>query len=201
MAAKRRLFQFHVCLRDIEPTIWRRIQVPADYTFWDLHVAIQDAMGWQDYHLHVFRFYDPHTRDEVEIGIPDFEVARAEDTCLAGWEVPIKKHFAEPGDLSVYTYDFGDGWNHRITLEAVVRAVPRKRYPVCTDGQRACPPEDCGGPMGYQGLLEIMRDPDHERYEDMLEWLGGRFDPEVFNPTKVKFDNPDKRWKRAFQDE
>ena len=85
-----------------------------------------------------------------------------------------------------------------MTLEAIVARQNGQKYPVCVAGARACPPEDCGGPSGYDNLLAAIRDPDHEEHESVLEWLGGRFDPERFDPSQVKFDDPRKRWKLAF---
>ena len=197
MPRTRKVLQFRVTLQDIEPAIWRLIQVPETYSFWDLHVAIQDAMGWLDYHLHSFRITDPIDGSEVEIGIPDYE-GIADQEYLPGWEIPLAKCFLSPGDEALYEYDFGDGWEHTVVLEAVVDRISRKRYPVCVAGARACPPEDCGGVPGYERLLEIMQDPNHQEYKEMLEWLGRRFEPEVFSPEKVKFDNPEKRWNAAF---
>jgi hypothetical protein len=91
----RLVYQFKVELTTIEPTIWRRIQVPAKYSFWDLHVAIQDAMGWLDYHLHAFRVPQKHKRKPTEIGIPGDEWD--DETVIPGWEVMIADYFAEPG--------------------------------------------------------------------------------------------------------
>jgi hypothetical protein len=107
-------------------------------------------------------------------------------------------HFDRPGATARYEYDFGDGWQHEVTLEAIVPAQAGRRYPICLAGERACPPEDCGGVPGYENLLEVMRDPEHEEYESMLQWVGGRFTPERFDPRTVKFDDPRKRWKLAF---
>jgi hypothetical protein len=90
MTTNKLIYQFRVELLEIEPSIWRRIQVPAEYSFWDLHVAIQDSMGWLDYHLHEYRVKRPHGRKVVEIGIPDTETDRE---VLSGWEVPISAYF------------------------------------------------------------------------------------------------------------
>jgi len=81
----------------------------------------------------------------------------------------------------VYEYDFGDGWTHNIVLEDILEKVKNTFYPVCIDGKRACPPEDCGGFPGYMNLLEVISDPKHEEYEDIVEWLGEEFDPEEFD--------------------
>ena len=72
-------------------------------------------------------------------------------------------------------------------------------YLACIGGARACPPEDCGGPHGYEHFLEAIRDPKHEEHEQFLRWVGGSFDPEAFDPARVRFDNPAKRWKQAFR--
>ncbi|MCH7881167.1 MAG: plasmid pRiA4b ORF-3 family protein [Proteobacteria bacterium] len=191
------VYQFKIILEDINPTIWRRIQVPRSYTFWDLHVAIQDSMGWLDYHLHAFRFGKRKSNISWEIGIPDDEGIGTVDT-LPGWEVSIVDHFHEPGSSCIYEYDFGDGWTHEVLLEGILLSEKGRRYPLCIGGERACPPEDCGGSPGYYRLLQVLSDHNDEEYEDMVEWVGKKFSPEKFVPNKVKFDNPGKRWDMAF---
>jgi hypothetical protein len=81
----------------------------------------------------------------------------------------------------IYEYDFGDGWEHSVVLEKIVPREKSTYYPVCMDGKRNCPPEDCGGPGGYADLLEITGNPKHEEYREMIEWLGEGFDPEEFD--------------------
>jgi hypothetical protein len=201
MDPKKLTYQFKVSLKEIEPTIWRRIEVPAIYSFWNLHVAIQDAMGWLDYHLHVFYVPNPETGVIAEIGIPDDEPFEDDLVSLPGWEIPLTEYFIKPGDRADYEYDFGDGWEHEIVLEKIQSRVPKAKYPRCLDGARACPPEDCGGIGGYESMLEVISDPSHEEYESTMTWLGRRYDPESFDPKKVKFDNPKKRWRIAFMDE
>jgi nucleoside 2-deoxyribosyltransferase len=193
-----RVYQFKVVLRDVTPPVWRTIQVPESYTFWDLHVAIQDAMGWLDYHLHVFRATASGARGSVQIGIPDDDAFEGDEPTLPGWEIAIAPYFPTPGTVVRYEYDFGDDWEHDVALEAITPRQPGARYPRCLAGERACPPEDCGGPPGYERVLAILSDPDHEDYEDTLVWLGGGFDPERFDPTRVTFDDPRKRWTLAF---
>lgn len=196
------VYQFRISLREIEPEIWRRIQVPAKYNFWDLHVAVQDAMGWLDTHLHAFLVRPISGRKLLQIGIPDDEFGG--DKILPGWEFPLIDHFIEPGQSAKYDYDFGDGWEHEVLLEAVLLEEKDAIYPRCIGGARACPPEDCGGVPGYYNLLEIMRDPSHPEYRDHIAWLSGDdendhpYDPEAFDPVAVHFDNPKKRWKHAF---
>lgn len=196
------IYQFYISLREIEPPIWRRIQVPDTYTFWGLHVAIQDAMGWLDCHLHAFRLRPKHKREIVEIGIPN-EAWDDLDT-LPGWEIKISTYLHEPGPWMEYEYDFGDGWVHDVLFEGILVKEKGARYPKCLGGERACPPEDCGSIPGYYELLEILKNPEHEEYEEMISWLKGHlknyypYDPEAFEPEKVRFSNPTTRWKKAF---
>ncbi len=193
------LFQFKISLRGIIPSIWRSILVPQNYTFWDLHVAIQDAMGWEDIHLHQFEINNPLTREKEKIGPPD-EFA-PEENIIKSWQKKLSSCFSAENSNSLYIYDFGDNWEHTIILEKI---VPRKKgiiYPVCLDGRRACPPEDCGGIPGYTHLLKAISDPDSEEYEHMIEWIGKEFQPENFDPDEVEFEDPMDRWDFAFGDD
>lgn len=189
-----RVYQFKITLRNIKPPIWRRIQVPETYSFWDLHVAIQDAMDWSDYHLHVFEIINPSTGLEVEIGIPEKEYGEYGDT-LDEKRKKIADYFSMENPTANYEYDFGDSWEHKIRLEKILPREKGVNYPRCIGGKRACPPEDCGGIWGYERLLEILKDPKHEEHEEMLEWLGEEFDPELFDPDNIVFGDPDKRLK------
>lgn len=197
------VYQFHVKLVGIDPTVWRRIQVPAKYSFWDLHVAIQDAMGWLDYHLHVFRVHQKYKRRPLEIGIPLDEYD--EEVVIPGWEVSISEYFTVPGQNMEYEYDFGDGWEHELLLEGILLKEKGVSYPRCIGGERACPPEDCGGLPGYEHLLEIIKNPNHPEYEDHIVWLNGQaknfypYDPDQFSLQNIKFDNPKKRRRVAFE--
>ncbi len=192
-----RVYQFKITLKHIRPPIWRRIQVPETYSFWDLHVAIQDAMGWLDYHLHQFEMVNRSTGMKVEIGMPDEEFDWDREV-LPDWKQKIADYFSMENPSADYAYDFGDDWQHKIQLEKI---LPRERnvsYPICIKGKRACPPEDCGGTWGYQDFLEIIKNPNHQEHEEMLEWAGGEFDPEHFHVKEVSFDDPDERRKIAF---
>ena len=197
MKTTNQVLRFRVTLNEIRPEVWREIEVPIDYTFWDLHVALQDAIGWQDSHLHLFRVAIPGVAEPVEIGIPDPELSAQDSECLPGWLTPVRGLLRNVGDRATYLYDFGDGWEHDLVLEDLVPRVRGGRYPRCTAGERACPPEDCGGPGGYERLLEIIADPKHEEHEEMTAWLGRPWDAEAFDPAQVHFDNPKQRRKRA----
>ena len=186
------ILQFKITLRDITPAVWRRIQVPGNYSFWDLHVAIQDAMGWTDSHLHMFRLQNSEGSKIRMLGLPDPD---GEVQIEAGWNVDLAGHFLRAGDLLYYEYDFGDGWEHEILFEGRPDANQKTKYPHCLEGARACPPEDCGGVPGYEDLINATRDPNHERHEELVEWHGGVINPEEFDAESVDFDDPRERLK------
>jgi hypothetical protein len=192
------VYQFKITLKGTKPPIWRRILVPETYTFWDLHVAIQDAMGWDDYHLHEFTLLSPKTGRKVKIGIPSDEDVDYGWEVLAEWNQKIAHYFSSENSKADYVYDFGDGWEHSIKLEKILPRETGVAYPRCIGGKRACPPEDCGGIGGYAEFLEAIGDPANELHEDMLDWVGGSFDPDDFDPNDVEFEDPDSRFKLAF---
>ncbi len=192
--------QFRVSLRDVRPEIWRAIEVPDSYSFWDLHVAIQDAMGWLDYHLHLFHVRRGRSRATTAIGIPD----ELRDDIIPGWEAKLTDWFTEVGATAEYLYDFGDGWEHDIQLTGIVLASPGRKRPRCTGGAMACPPEDCGGPYAYEDLVGQLDDPSTEEHKGLLAWVKDHpgnhwpFEPARFDPDQVVFDDPALRFKRAF---
>lgn len=188
--------QFLIVLPKTDPLVWRRIQVPEAYSFWDLHVAIQDAMGWLDYHLHEFEVVDQRGR-VWRIGIPDDEMPD-ERPCIAGWKVPIRKHLTHGTGPVRYRYDFGDDWEHTLDFEELVPADGGV-YPRCVAGAGACPPEDVGGTTGYAEFLQAVGNRRHPEHAAMLTWAGGSFDAHVFDPATVTFDNPQQRWSVAFE--
>lgn len=193
------VYQFKVVLQNSKPPIWRRIQVPESYSFWDLHAAIQDAMGWDDSHLHSFIIHQDRKQPlptDVHIGIPsdnDFE------KILPSWETPIKRYYTKEGQQALYWYDFGDDWKHTVILEKILPFENGAKYPKCLAGKRACPPDDCGGVWGYEDMIEIMKSKKGSRYKELAEWLGlekgEEFDSETFNPDEVVFDGPKERLK------
>lgn len=171
------IYQFKITLLGSQPPIWRRIQVE-DCTLDDLHEHIQAAMGWTNSHLHQFDiqgecYGDP---DLMGGGFDDFDGSDSTRTKLSKILPTTGKRFTFK-----YEYDFGDSWEHEILFEGRVAADPKVQCPVCLEGQRACPPEDCGGVWGYDDLLNALRDKKHERHEDLLDWLGGEFNPEAFD--------------------
>lgn len=189
------VYEFKITLNNSEPSIWRRIVVPSNYSFWDLHVAIQDSMGWLDSHLHLFEMKNPTTNRKVEIGIPDEEDKAFNRNILSDHKEKISKYFNENNRNARYEYDLGDSWIHTIKLEKILPASIGEKYPKCIDGKMACPREDCGGIGGYYNLLSVLSDPKNEEYNGMIEWLGGKYNPEKFDPKAVSFGDPIERFK------
>lgn len=192
------MLQYLVILAGTDPLVWRRIRVPASYSFWDLHVAIQDSMGWLDYHLHEFRVLHPRSGTMLKLGIPDDE-GWDDAPPVAGWsEFPLDYAVGSPPPMQ-YSYDFGDDWSHAVVFEGFEEASgQRKPRPVCVGGGGRCPPEDCGGVHGYAELLAALADPEHPEHDEYLEWTGGPIDPAKFSAASVRFDDPAERWRIAF---
>ena len=194
----KQVFQFKIALKDVEPLIWRRIQVPDCYTFWDLHCAITDAFGWLDYHLHQFTINNPEGCNEEHIGIPNKDRFEDDAKVLPGWTKKIAHYFSTEHPESDYTYDFGDDWQHSVVLESILPPEADTTYPRCIAGENACPPEDCGGVMGYQDFRKTIADPQVEEHEELLAWVGGWFDPAWFDPSLIRFADPALRFDMAF---
>jgi hypothetical protein len=174
------IYQLKATLRYTRPPIWRRLLVPAGLTLEVLHDVLQMAMGWYDCHLHEFsigqkRFGKP----DPEEGFMDLPAVGNERT--AHLFMVLGKARAK----AIYTYDFGDSWEHVIVVEKVLPPEPGIAYPTCVGGKLQCPPEDCGGVPGYYNLLEAIRDPAHKEHEDMLDWVGADYDPEAFSVDDV----------------
>ena len=181
------VYQFKVTLEKIKPSIWRRIQVPDTYTFGNLHYALQKAMGWDFSHMHEFTIFNPKTGQKEVVG-PAQELE--DESVIEEQRQLLSSYFSTSNKEARYEYDFGDSWIHKIRLEKILPLDPAKKYPVCLAGERACPPEDCGGIWGYEELLKILSDPNHPEYEEMSEWvesvcIGERFDPEAFDPESA----------------
>ncbi len=171
------VYQLKVTLRDTHPPIWRRIQLRGDMRLSQLHRVLQIAMGWTDSHLHQFRVGGRY------YGIPDREFGDSETIN----ESRIRLNQIAQTDKArfVYEYDFGDSWEHEISVEKIFKPAQLLKHPVCVAGKRACPPEDVGGIWGYEHFLQVVRDPGDPEQEDLLEWIGGEFDPEAFDLDAV----------------
>jgi hypothetical protein len=171
----RQIYQLRIALTDVTPPVWRRVLVPGGYTLDRLHRVIQHAMGWQDLHLHSFEIGGQQYGEPDPVG--ELAVRDELDTRLDA--------VAGKGDGFRYTYDFGDWWEHELTVEDVFTAEPDERYPACLGGARACPPEDVGGAYGYGELLEALAEPGHSRREALLAWLGRDYHPDRFDPDRA----------------
>lgn len=172
------VYQLKITLKNIKPPIWRRVLVPDNLTLDQLHHVIQVAMGWYDAHLHEFNI------GGLSYGSPDFDsdfASEVKDDATVRLNQVISKNIKR----FRYTYDFGDDWEHVIEIEKVLPYDEGSVYPVCIAGKRSCPPEDVGGAWGYQSFLATISDPNDPEHEEMLEWVGGEFDPEEFDIEEV----------------
>jgi len=176
----KKVYQIQIALKGSKPKIWRRIIIPSDLLLPDFHKVIQTTMGWTNSHLHQFikdrTFYSQKMDDDDfwgEMDNVDYSKIKISDL--------LKKE----KDKVIYEYNFGDGWEHDIILEKIDSNAENKIIPTCLTGKNNCPPEDCGGIWGYENLLEILKDPDHEEYEEYMEWLGREFDPKYFDKNEI----------------
>jgi hypothetical protein len=178
MSTPKTVYQLKVTLDDSKPPIWRRILVPEDVTLADLHEIIQRAMDWGNYHLHMFTIAGQVFGDPEDDEYGDFGTENEKRYRLNQLGLREKTKFS-------YEYDFGDSWEHTILLEKILPAEKGVHYPVCIKGKRACPPEDVGGVWGYDDFLKAIANPNHPERKEMLEWIGGDFDPEEFDLDEV----------------
>lgn len=176
-----------VTLAHIRPAISRTVRVPSDFTLSDLHDVIQLAFGWENYHLHEFK------ADDAVFGVPDVEDDR---DLVDERTVPIGEVLPRKGASAEYIYDYGDWWVHNVVVERIEMDAPARKgrglrkaasgaAVECIDAKRACPPEDCGGPFGYGEFLEALTDPEHERHDELTEWIGGAFDAEAVSLSAI----------------
>jgi hypothetical protein len=171
------VFQIKMTLKGIDPPIWRRIQTK-DCTLEEIHALIQVTMGWEFEHLYRFNIGGVEYADLDMMN--EEEIEDACDTTLGEILPPRNRR-----PRFHYEYDFGDNWIHQLIVEEQILPEKGVKYPFCVAGQRACPPEDCGGPWSYTDFVETISNLDHRRHEETLEWLGGVFDPERFDLEAV----------------
>lgn len=161
------IYQFYIELQESDPLVWRRIIVPADYTFYQLHKAIQGAFGWENSHL--FQFSESGFTDKTIYGIPGDDID-PEMITIDAKKTKMSGILRKEGQTYCYIYDFGDGWEHRLVLEKI--EAKDMAVPWCLDGAGACPPEDVGGIHSYQQMLEVLKKPRHPERASYIEWLG-----------------------------
>ncbi len=168
---------FKIVLIESKPLVWRTFKVTDDYRLDRFHQVLQIVMGWNNSHLHEFKIkghqvgmvddmsveYAPEMKDETKIYLGDFNL--------------------DEKDTFTYLYDFGDSWSHVLYVENINHQ--KLLNPICTDGKRACPPDDCGGVWGYADMLDILKNPSHPEYEEYMEWLPEGFNPASFSPESV----------------
>lgn len=171
--------QLKVTLLDIRPTIWRRLLVPATIKLPKFHTVLQLAFDWTNSHLHAFRLgedsYEANPSRDTFAGLLGSDDQRHDE---------IKFRLCDllhaPEDWLIYEYDFGDGWQHEVIVEKLLPGTATKTA-TCLAGARAGPPDDCGGPPGYDNLLAVIADPKHPDHQHLVDWLGDPFDPEAFS--------------------
>jgi len=206
------IYQFRIWLRGISPTIWRRFLVRSDSTIADLHYILQLVMGWTDTHLHTFFIHGKdygvyHSGGMVFADDPTH-------VYLRDFQFRVYERF-------LYTYDFGDNWEHEVRLEQMLPINPQQRYPFCLGGTRACPPEDCGGPWGFLAFQDhfrpgytihrttemlqelahqrrILEEEEHEELSQLLYWLtADRFPRRLVNQRLRWYAADDPSWRDA----
>ncbi|KAF3980562.1 MAG: plasmid pRiA4b ORF-3 family protein [Methylococcales symbiont of Iophon sp. n. MRB-2018] len=174
----RSIYQLKVTLIGSKPPVWRRILVPSNIALGKLHLVLQISMGWTNSHIHQY------ISDGVFYGIQDddfgFDMEVGNED-----KYKLSQLLKSEKDSLKYEYDFGDGWEHKVLLEKVLPFDKSNQAPLCIKGERACPPEDCGGILGYQELLETLSNPNDSEYKSMLEWLGDDFDSEDLDIEEI----------------
>lgn len=168
--------QLEVTLREVKPLVWRRIVVRSNATLGELALHLEAAMGWEGSHLHLFEA-EGRTYGQPD---PDWETDDLDEEDHRVGEV-----LPEVGSALRLDYDFGDGWEHDVVVEEIAPLQPDVHYPICLDGARACPPEDCGGPQGYAHLMRVLADPSLADPEGLRQWAPPGFDPASFDAAEA----------------
>ena len=184
-----KILQFKITLKNTEPKIWRRFLVPENINFYELHLIIQNIMGWYNSHLYQFVY-----NNNMNL-IGDPELLEQEDVMDAK-KFHVKDYFNEQKKKIEYEYDFGDGWTHELIFEKAIEEEYGKYYPVCLEGEGNCPPEDCGGVGGFDNLVEAMKKKKGKEYKEYKEWLGedynsAEFDLEYINESLKTYKSVD----------
>jgi hypothetical protein len=177
--ARGSVYELKITLDDIRPLIWRRVQTK-NTTLAKLHDIIQVVLGWEDYHLHEFEIGDQR------FGLPEqWEDDFWESKVSNERKVKLSQLVEQGVKKFRYQYDMGDSWWHSIHIEKTVPPETGVKYPRCIGGERAGPPEDCGGPWGYGDFVDAVQNPKHKRHDELREWVGDDFDPEAFDLEAV----------------
>ena len=188
------IYQLKIVLLGSEPPVWRRMQVPGDARLDWLNAVLQVAIGWTNSHLHQFRvgadcYSDTRHHFAEYEGDPEILEAR---------KFTLRQIAPREQDAFGYEYDFGDSWEHEITVEEILPPdAAAATTALCLAGARACPPEDCGGVGGYDNLLKILKNRKHPEHKSMKEWLGRAFDAEAFDVAKTDLWLRKLKWPRV----
>ena len=176
----REIYQLKIQLKGIRPPIWRHFLVSNTTSLQELHIACQIVMGWTNSHLHQF------IKNNKRFGMvdPEFDVDW-DDELSDEEDFKVKDILTFEGDHLLYEYDFGDDWQHKITLEKILPFKTEQQLPNCIKGSRGCPPEDVGGTWGYEEFLEAWLDENHSEHKDMKEWVGDYFHPEKLDVDEI----------------
>ena len=174
-AAPQGIYQLHVSLLDITPVIWRRLWIPGNLKLSKLDRVIQEAFGWTNSHLHSFQI------GGEEYGMADLETMDGDEDLKDDRKFTLTQVLTDAIKEFEYAYDFGDGWQHRIVVEGIMAPTPNNGWPLCLTGENACPPEDVGGPGGFEDFVRSMADPDDDAHFEHWTWHGGPFDPKGFD--------------------
>lgn len=177
--------ELRVSIDRIEPQIWRGLIVPSSFNLRDLHLVLQAAFGWMNAHLHEFEIGGLRFADA---DVANAENGRDDSRAFEEMDVRLRDFTREPGTTFSYVYDMGDNWVHTVCLEKHVATDPAPKMARCIEGARARPPEDVGGPSGYQEFLEAVLDPTHDEHKQMKRWSGGHFNPEWFDLELINGD-------------
>ncbi|MBT8421110.1 MAG: plasmid pRiA4b ORF-3 family protein [Gammaproteobacteria bacterium] len=176
----KKIYQLKISLKGSKPPIWRRIHVESSVKLPKLHRIMQIVMGWDDCHLHQFTLGGMYygCAEQLDSAF-DFEETVDES------KYRLNQLLDEEKQSMIYEYDFGDDWEHKITLEKILPFDPKVKLPVCLKAKGACPPEDIGGIWGYYEFLEALNDPDHPEHDGYKEWIGEDFDPNAYDIESV----------------
>jgi hypothetical protein len=192
-------YRIRVDLKETDPPTWRRLEVASDLNLAELHDILQVAFGWTDSHLHGFAAGPEFYSQEAERYLCPFDEEEGEDEGVPEAEVRLDEVLAEAGDTLTYAYDYGDGWDHLITLEAALPREDGAPRAVCTDGQRDGPAEDCGGVPSYE-LIAAATDPTRPDQAaarlEFAEMFGEEVDPADFETTPFNIDEINAALKR-----
>ena len=204
-------FQFKIQLKDIsKPPVWRKVVVPSETTFSVFHNIIQAAMGWEDCHMYSFSPsgyrstpWIEEDGDDVDLSALGFE----DRETISAENIKLSDIFETKGQTFTYIYDFGDDWIHTITLEKIDK-TDTSTNPKLIDGKGACPPEDCGGPWGYENIKVVLEDKNHPDYQETKEWLFGCYDEEdemleegglLLNPNEYNLEEEKEMFDKIFK--